>query len=127
MPKAITSKVKQSKCVLLNEALPLAKSPDPELVDKSFIVRKVVEQVKQKAQHKTSIAPNNLHESFASNKEIKNVKKALKKQYKQQKKLLKLAKKKFKLQKREAKLRAGLELRELIRSGKESAEVSKVH
>lgn len=121
------SLVKQSKCVLLNGALPLAKSPDPELVDKSFIVRKVVEQVKQKAQHKTSTAPNDLLESFASNKEIKNAKKALKKQYKQQKKLLKLAKKTFKLQKREAKLRASLDLGKLISTGKASVEVSKVH
>ncbi|MBU2895814.1 hypothetical protein [Vibrio hepatarius] len=98
-----------------------------QMEDKSLVVRKVVEQVKQKVQQKTSMAPNNLLESFANHKEIKNAKKALKKQYKQQKKLLKLAKKTLKLQKREAKLRADLDLRELSNTGKASIEVNKVH
>ena len=115
---------RQSK---LSEALFINKHLSPQVEDKSLVVRRVVEQVKQKAQKKTSIAPNEVHESFASNKEIKNAKKVLKKQYKQQKKLLKLAKKKYKLQKREAKLRAGLELRELISTGKVSTEANKVH
>ncbi|NOH72811.1 hypothetical protein F0225_15880 [Vibrio pectenicida] len=115
---------RQSK---LSEALLINKHLSPQVEDKSLVVRRVVEQVKQKAQKKTSIAPNELHESFANHKEIKNAKKALKKQYKQQKKLLKLAKKTLKLQKREAKLRAGLDLGKLISTGKASVEVSKVH
>ncbi|GLT19062.1 hypothetical protein GCM10007938_28440 [Vibrio zhanjiangensis] len=119
---------RQKKCGLLSEALVLNAPPKPQSGDRSRVVKKVIDQVKQKAQNKPSDASGQWFESLASSKDIKRAKKALKKHYKQQKALLKLAKKKHKLQKREAKLRLRIrpELPQLV-DGKKTAQTSKVH
>ncbi|WP_341664473.1 hypothetical protein [Vibrio sp.] len=94
--------------------------------DKSQLVKKVVEQAKQKANDKPNISPERSLE-YTGTKEIKRAQKALKKQYKQQKKLLKLAKKMRKLLKREAKLRACLDMTQLSDLKKARLQTSNMH
>ena len=102
------------------------KQPASVAQDKSKLVKKVIEQAKQKANDKPNISPEHSLE-YASAKEIKRAQKVLKKQYKQQKELLKLAKKKRKLLKREAKLRTCLDMTQLSDLKKARLQTSNMH